>query len=406
MTGRMLDGMKVLDFTHAMAGPFCTQKLADMGAEVIKVEPPTGDGQRNTMIANARYEDFTTVFLSLNRNKKSIAIDLKRPEGREIVHDLAAQCNVVVQNFRPAVVNRLKIDYEALRARNPSLIYCSISGYGDTGPYVTRPGQDLILQGYSGLMHNVGSETDAPTPAGSFLVDVTTAHVATEAILAAYIHRLRTGEGQRVDVSMLESILDHQVQEITTILNTGVVAGRTAEDLAHPYIGGPYGVYETADGYMTMSMTQIDRLGTALGNSELAAMGRRVDAYARRDDIVRILRPILRQRPTGEWVALFDSHDIWCGPILSLKDILADEHLRASGFISAVPRSDGPDLMLSRNPIRFSSGSVPMTMPPKLGEHTLEVLAALGYDSARTRGLVDSGTVIHSDRGTVVDLDE
>jgi crotonobetainyl-CoA:carnitine CoA-transferase CaiB-like acyl-CoA transferase len=406
MTARILEGMKVLDLTHAMAGPFCTQRLADMGAEVIKVEPPLGDGQRSTMIANARYEDFTTVFLSLNRNKKSISIDLKRPEGLELLYRLVAACNVVVQNFRPAVVRRLKIDYESLRAKNGSIIYCSISGYGDEGPYAKRPGQDLILQGYSGLMYNVGAEGDEPAPAGSFLVDVTASHLATEGILAAYIHYMRTGRGQRVDVNMLEGILDHQVQETTTILNTGIVATRTSEKLAHTYIGGPYGVYETADGYMTMAMTNVARLGAVVGSKKLEAMTRRRDAHNHRDDIVRILRPLLKQKPTQHWIDLFDENGIWCGPVKALKETLADAQIERNRYIGRVARDDGPDLLLPRNPIRFSEGELPMTMPPRLGEHSVEVMESVGYRTDQIRELLDSGVVIRSSRANVVDLDD
>jgi crotonobetainyl-CoA:carnitine CoA-transferase CaiB-like acyl-CoA transferase len=395
--------MKVLDLTHAMAGPFCTQRLADMGAEVIKVEPPHGDGQRSTLVANARFEDFTTVFLSLNRNKQSIAMDLKQPEGLELLYRLVAECNVVIMNFRPAVVRRLKLDYDTLARINPAIVYCSISGYGDEGPYAARPGQDLILQGYSGLMHNVGSANDAPVPAGTFLVDVTASHLATEGILAAYVQRLRTGRGQKVDVNMLEGILDHQVQEITTILNTGIVAGRTQQDLAHTYIGGPYGVYRTADGYMTM--TNVARLGAVLDNAELAAMTSRLDPHDKRDDIVRILREILATKPTRHWVELFDQHDIWCGPVKTLAEALDDEQIRHNQFIGTVKRHDGPDLQLPRNPIRFSDGDIAMTMPPKLGEHTIAIMAALGYGAEQTQDLLQRGVVVHTDTGNVIDLD-
>lgn len=404
MTQKILEGMKVLDLTHAMAGPFCTQRLADMGAEVIKVEPPHGDGQRSTMIANATYEDFTTVFLSLNRNKKSISVDLKRNEGRELLYKLAAECNVIIQNFRPAVVHRLKIDYDSIRSHNPSIIYCSISGYGKDGPYAKRPGQDLIVQGYSGLMYNVGSADDEPVPAGCFLVDVTASHLATEGILAAYIHYLRTGRGQRVDVNMLEGILDHQVQEITTALNTGIVPERTREKLAHTYIGAPYGIYETADGHMTLAMNDLTRLGKVMDCDEIASMTSRFDAVNRRDDIVRILRPLLKQKPTQHWIDLFDENNIWCGPVMSLKEILADEQVRKNGYIGRVCRDGSPDLLLARNPIRFSDGELSMTMPPKLGEHSVEIMTSLGYEPDQIQKLLESGVVYHTSSGNVIDF--
>src|SRR5262245_35522597 len=218
----VLDGYRVLDLSIAMSGPFAAMRLGDLGADVIKVEPVSGEWQRHVSAGGARGNRVNVSFLSLNRNKRSLAVNLKSAEGRRLVHALARTADVVLQNYRPGVAARLGMDYETIRGINPRVVYVSISGYGETGPYAGRPGQDLILQGMSGAMFSAGRRTDPPQPSPMYVVDAVTAYTAFEGALAALLHRERTGEGQLVEVNMLDAILTLQMQEMSVFTVGGL----------------------------------------------------------------------------------------------------------------------------------------------------------------------------------------
>jgi len=297
MVNGPLHGITVLDFSLAMAGPFAAQKLGDMGAEVIKVEP-TGDGEwhRTRAAGNAWVNKLNSSFIAFNRNKKSLSVNLKTEKGREAVYRLVEKADVLLQNFRPGVAERLGLDYETIRSVNDKIVYCSISGYGETGPYAKRPGQDLILQGYSGAMWNTGKEGDPPLPLGMFVADATAAHQAVEGILAALFYRERSGKGQKVEISMLNCVMDLQVQELSVYLTGGVKPKRTKEPLAHTLLNSPYGVYKTKDGYMTLAFGPIHLLGEALDNDRLRSFTEWKDGMEHRDEIYRIVAEICRRR--------------------------------------------------------------------------------------------------------------
>src|SRR5215470_8372348 len=257
----ILGGIRVLDCSIAMAGPFAAQRLGDLGADVIKIEPPAGEWQRHVSAGGARGNRINVSFLSLNRNKRSLAVDLKNPEGKAVLLDLIRTADVFLQNYRPGVAKRLGVDYETLSKINPRLVYVSMSGYGESGPYVNRPGQDLILQAMSGAMLSAGRAGEPPTPSGQYLVDAITAYTAFEGALAALFHRERTGEGQLVQVNMLDAITTIQMQELSVFTVGGKEQKRSAEPHAHVYIRSPYGAFATSDGYIVVAFPSLKKLG-------------------------------------------------------------------------------------------------------------------------------------------------
>ncbi len=292
----VLAGYRVLDCSIAMAGPFAAQRLGDLGADVVKVEPVTGEWQRHAAAGGAGGNRINVSFLSLNRNKRSLAVDLKDPAGKEVLRRLVTTADVFLQNYRPGVADRLGVDYASLAAINPSLVYVSISGYGEDGPYARRPGQDLLVQAMSGAMLSSGRAGEAPRAAGQYLVDAVTASTAFEGVLAALLHRERTGEGQLVTVNMLDAVTTLQMQELSVHTVGGLPQTRSAQPHAHVYIRSPYGAFQTSDGYLVLAFPPLKRLGEILGEEAFLALrprrprppaprrggGHRVPAAARR----------------------------------------------------------------------------------------------------------------------------
>ena len=302
----VLDGYKVLDLSIAMAGPLAAMRLGDLGADVVKVEPPGGEWHRHAPAGGVTGNEINASFMALNRNKRSMAVDLKTDGGREAVLALARKSDVFLQNYRPGVVERLGLNYEAVRAVNPSIVYVSISGYGEDGPYAQKPGQDLLLQAMAGAMYNVGSAGERPMPSGTFAVDAITAYSAVEGALAALLHRERTGEGQLVSVNMLDAAIAVQMQELSIFSVGGVAQDRGREPHGHCYIRAPYGVFPTADGYLALAMPSLSVLGELLGSDELSAMKDHVDGHTRRDDINTIVQVALLKRTTSDWLDCID----------------------------------------------------------------------------------------------------
>jgi len=375
---KALTGLRVLDVTQMLAGPIAGMRLGDLGADVIKVEPPaTGESNRTFGYGGVKLGGHTTTFLALNRNKRSIAIDFKSPAGREIFYDLVRESDVVLQNFRVGAVQRLGIDYETLREINPRIIYASISGYGSSGPGAGRPGQDLVLQGYSGSMWFVGSNSDAPQPGGLPAIDAMTGYQTAIGVLAAVVSRATTGEGQHVEVDMLSVVMDARVQELVTYLNTGLTPQRREEPSAHAWIPAPYGVHRTSDGWMTMAMCPVDVLGRAIGNDRLATMDPD-DSLAHTDEVVRIIRPILEGRTTAEWIAHFDTFNIWTGPVYDYSDLESDPQVVARGLITTIVHPEAGPMRTAAVPLTMSGTPATIDRPaPLLGEHTEEILRDL-----------------------------
>ncbi|MFB2555718.1 CaiB/BaiF CoA transferase family protein [Herbiconiux liangxiaofengii] len=390
----VLSGIRVLDCSIAMAGPFAAQRLGDLGADVIKVEPPRGEWQRHAAAGGATGNRINVSFLSLNRNKRSIGVDLKAEEGREILYDLVKTADVFLQNYRPGVAARLGVDYETLRRINPGIVYVSISGYGEDGPYRNRPGQDLLLQAMSGAMLSSGSAGHPPAPAGQYLVDAVTASTAFEGVLAALFHRERTGQGQLVSVNMLDAITTLQMQELSVFTVGGVGQHRSEQPHAHVYIRAPYGTFSTTDGYIALAMPDLNTLGEVLEESWFLGMDTEVDSWTHRDEIYAKTAERLATRSTAHWLEALGAAGIWAGPVYGYQDLVDDEQIRHNGtFIEyehpteGLVKTPGFPYRLSETPPRIDRGA------PLTGEHTREILTELGVGSARVDALLAAGVV-------------
>ncbi|WP_137156794.1 CoA transferase [Rhizobium sp. FKL33] len=393
----VLSGYRVLDCSIAMAGPFAAQRLGDLGADVVKVEPVTGEWQRHVSAGGAGGNRVNVSFLSLNRNKRSLAVDLKSPDGKAILMDLVRDCDVFLQNYRPGVAKRLGVDYESLSAINPSIVYVSMSGYGETGPYVDRPGQDLVLQGMSGAMLSAGREGEPPTAAGQYLVDAITAYTAFEGVLAALLHRERTGEGQLVQVNMLDAITTIQMQELSVFTVGKKEQKRSAEPHAHVYIRAPYGAFATSDGFIIVAFPKLKTLGEVIGEDSFLTMNDEVDTWSRRDEIFAKTRDRLKTRTSAEWLDLLRAADIWCGPVYGYADLVDDAQIKHNGSFVEYDHPTEGRVKTPGFPIRFSK--TPSTVErgaPLAGEHSREILREAGYDEARIDQLLAQGVIAAS----------
>ncbi len=393
-----LSGIRVLDCSIAMAGPFAAQRLGDLGADVVKIEPVTGEWQRHVSAGGIKGNKVNVSFLSLNRNKRSLAVDLKSPEGKAVLLDLVKTADVFLQNYRPGVAKRLGVDYETLSAINPRLIYVSISGYGESGPYVNRPGQDLILQAMSGAMLSAGRAGEAPTPAGQYLVDAITAYTAFEGALAALFHLERTGEGQKVEVNMLDAIATIQMQELSVFTVGHKPQERSAEPHAHVYIRAPYGTFATSDGYIVVAFPPLRKFGEAISEPAFLEMNEEVEGWTRRDEIFARTRDRLKTRNSAEWLEVFAAADIWAGPVYGYGDLVADPQAAHNGTFVEYDHPTEGRVKTPGFPIRFSrTPSVVARGAPLAGEHTREVLLEAGYDASRIDALIASGAIAGGD---------
>lgn len=390
----ILSGIRVLDCSIAMAGPFAAQRLGDLGADVVKVEPVTGEWQRHVAAGGARGNKVNVSFLSLNRNKRSLAVDLKSAEGKAILLDLVKTADVFLQNYRPGVAKRLGVDYETLSALNPRLVYVSMSGYGETGPYVDRPGQDLLLQAMSGAMLSAGRANEAPLAAGQYLVDAVTAYTAFEGALAALFHRERTGEGQKVEVNMLDAIATIQMQELSVFTVGGKEQKRSQEPHAHVYIRAPYGAFATSDGYIVLAFPPLKTLGRIIGEESFIAMDDEIDSWSRRDEIFARTRDRLAEKSSAEWLRLFREADIWAGPVYGYSDLVDDEQVKHNGtFVEYEHHTEGR-VKTPGFPIKFSKTPSKIRLgAPVAGEHTGEILAEAGYSAEDVARLATAGIV-------------
>lgn len=390
-----LNGIRVLDLTLALAGPAATQRLADWGADVVKIEPPAGEWSRSHPVANAFVDGDATNFICFNRNKRSIAIDLKSDGGRELLLRMAEQADVLVHNFRPGVVERLGIGPDDVRARNPKLVYAFVCGYGSSGPDAKRPGQDLLLQAYAGVMFSVGSKHDRPNAGPVFAADVIASHFLAEAILVALIERGRTGEGQAIEVSMLGALLDSQMQELVTFLNLGIAPERPEVPAAHWIINPPYGVYEASDGWIALAMADPVSLGEAIGSEPVKALGSWEAAARNRELIFAEVEQALPAKTVAEWVAIFDGHGVWAGPVHRYADLPENPQIKAEGYLRAVPTAGGGSFLMPDNTIKFSAHPEPSHRPPpRVSEHAEAILAEFGIDGDERVGLYESGAVL------------
>jgi crotonobetainyl-CoA:carnitine CoA-transferase CaiB-like acyl-CoA transferase len=395
-----LGGIRILDLTRILAGPWATQNLADLGAEVIKIEKPDGGDDTRRMgppflrDAATGEETDAAYFLSCNRAKESVAIDIATPEGRKLVRALAAQCDVLVENYKVGGLARYGLDYETLHAELPDLIYCSITGFGQTGPYAQRAGYDYLIQGMGGLMSVTGEPDGAPgggpQRAGVALADILTGMYAALAIVAALRHRDQGGGGQQIDIGMLDVQAAVLANQAMNYLTTGKAPQRMGN--GHPNIV-PYQSFRASDGHLILAVgndAQFRKMAQAMGRPDIgedprfATIALRV---ANRNALVPVLQEIIATRTIDQWVAAMEAVDVPCGPINTIDRVFADPQLKARGARMELPHSRSGSVPSVANPIRFSETPVRYRQgPPALGEHTARVLQRLlGADDEQLR---------------------
>jgi crotonobetainyl-CoA:carnitine CoA-transferase CaiB-like acyl-CoA transferase len=396
-----LAGTKVLDLTIFMAGPYCSMVLGDLGAEVIKIETfPDGDNSRKF---DPQVNGESYCFAMMNRNKKSLALDLKHPAGHEAFLKLAAQADIVLENFRPGVARKLGVDYETLKRINPSLIYASMSGFGQTGPYSSKGGFDIIAQGMSGIMSMTGEPGGRPAKVGIAVNDIASGATALYSVLGAYIGRLRSGHGQYLETSLVEAGLAWTIWEAAAFFGAGEVP--TATGTRHRRFA-PYQAYRTKDGYVTVGAGS-DKLWQSFctqvcGKPEWLADPRFATLPARLrniDELEREIEAVLTTQPTAHWIERLDAAQVPAGPVYRYDEILADPHIHARDMIVEVEHPKmGPIRMLGL-PVKSTGDLAAIRRPaPWLGQHGAEVLRSAGYDDAAIEALFADGVIYDSER--------
>jgi len=376
-----LQDMIVVDFSQFLSGPSAGLRLADLGARVIKIERPgTGDICRQLYVSDVRIEGESTIFHAINRNKQSYAADLKKPDDLEKVKKLIRQADIMLHNFRPGVMERIGLDYETVRQLNPRLIYGEVNGYGSEGPWRDLPGQDLLVQSLSGLTWLSNNRDQRPTPMGVAVVDILAGTHLTQGILAALYRRGLDGEGGLVQVSMLESILDFQFEALTCFFNDGrQLPVRSRISNGNAYVPAPYGIYKTADGYLSLAMNDVPLLGRLLGCPALEIYTDSSQWFDKRDDIKEVLGMHLLTRSVDEWLSMLQPADIWCAKVLNYDQLMRETGYKMLNMELKVRTSNGLSIKTTRCPIRIDGQVVfSETGAPLLGEHNERIDAEFG----------------------------
>ena len=383
-----LDGILVVDFSQFLSGPLCSLKLADLGARVIKIERPgQGDLCRTLYLSDTEIGGTNSLFHAINRNKESFTADLRNDDDRAMLRDLVRRADVVLQNFRPGVIERQGFGYDDAKALNPGVVYGSISGYGEDGPWVDLPGQDLLAQARSGLLWLTGSAGDPPMPMGLAAADMMAGNALAQGVLAALVRKARTGQGGLVQTSLLEALLDFQFEVLTTHLNDGGrLPKRSAVNGAHAYLGAPYGVYQTADGWLALAMTpSLERLATLLGLQGLDNwFNDPRKAMRDRDAIKEIIAAGVKTMGTEHWLALLQPADIWCAEVMDWPGLMASD---AFGRLKMVQHISGATASLDtlRGPLRIDGAA--LTNPraaPDLGQDRAAIIQEFGLGISHT----------------------
>jgi crotonobetainyl-CoA:carnitine CoA-transferase CaiB-like acyl-CoA transferase len=391
----LLDGVRVVSFNHFLLGPVGMQILGDLGADVIAVEPIEGAFQRRFAGAGTWVDDQSALQLCGNRNKRSLAVDLKSADGREVVNRLIDRADVVCENFRPGVMEKLGLGCAALQARNPALIYAAASGFGPDGPYAKRPGQDMLIQAMSGLAKITGEAVTGPRTVGVSAADHHGAALLALGIVAALVRRGRNGKGCRVDVNLLSAAIDLQMESFICYLNA-----KQKHDVTAPsrvggwYYTAPYGIYPVADGHVAISITTMKALSAALEAPELAAIPEAATAMRSRE-IVAILDRVLPTRRFAEWQPRLEAEGIWHARVNDYDDVAGDPQVRHNQTFVTVKGATGSDITLVNHAIRYDGEAASVGLPPQpLGAQTREILAEIGYDRPAIERLIEAGAVL------------
>lgn len=370
-----LEGLVVADFTQLAQGPWATQMLGDMGADIIKIEPEKGDWMRHYAYGNLYPEGESISFLSFNRNKRSIALNLKDSEGIEIAKSIITKADILIENFRPGVMDRLGLGYEAMKKLNPRLIYCSSSGYGASGPYLKRPGQDLLAQSIGGGAALNGKKGDMPVVTAVGQADLLTSLFINQAVLAAVYSRSSTGKGQKIEANLLNSVVGFHIQEITAYLHKGENPERSESGIPNPWLGAPYGLYHTKDGYIAIGMNSVQKLAQVIGlkkyDSEEYASNNMIES---RDEIRFDFDAVFKTKSTKNWLNLLLSHDVWCSQVNTFDEMVKDPQIEHNEMIIEVDHPTVGKVKTTGFPVWFSE--TPQRIyksAPLLNEHEEEI---------------------------------
>lgn len=372
---KLLEDTLILDFSQFLSGPSASLRLADMGARVIKIERPlTGDICRELYVSDMVVNGESTIFHAINRNKESYEADLKKADDLNKIKKLIAKADVMMHNFRPGVMERIGLSYEEVKKLNPQIIYACISGYGETGDWKDKPGQDLLLQAVSGITYLSGNRNDDPTPMGVAVADILTGTHLVQGILAAIFARFTSNEGALIEVSMMESLLDFQFEVLTCFYNDGhQLPQRSMINNAHAYIAAPYGVYKTNEGYLALAMGNIPKLGTLLQCAALQDYTNPADWFNKRDEIKTILRDHLKTKTAHQWLAILEPADVWCAEIFDYDALMKQEGYKVLDMEQMITIGNHY-MKTTRCPIRVDGQLLTSTKgAPVLGEHSVSI---------------------------------
>ncbi|TPJ82653.1 CaiB/BaiF CoA-transferase family protein [Mesorhizobium sp. B2-6-2] len=377
-----LTGLVVVDMSQFLSGPYCSLRLLDLGARIIKIERPDGgDLSRRLYLSDTEIGGDSTIFHAINRGKESLAVDLKNEADLAMLRALIAKADVLIQNFRPGVIERLGLDYEHVSTINPRLVYASISGYGEEGPWVKRPGQDLLAQARSGVMWLNGDEEQGPVPIGLAIADMLAGAACAQGILAKLVRRGITGRGGHVETSLLEALIDFQFEVLTTHLNDGRrLPKRPSFRSAHAYLSAPYGVYPAKDGYLAIAMTPIPKIADLLELPELDPFRDRPETwFTARDEIKAIIARRIAEKTIDEWLAVLEPADVWCAKVLTWPELMQSEGFKALDMLQTVTREDNVSILTTRTPLRVDGARAKVDRAaPRIGEHSEKIRAEFG----------------------------
>ncbi|MDE5417400.1 CoA transferase [Labilibaculum sp. DW002] len=371
-----LKGLVVADFSQLAQGPWATQMLGDMGADIIKIEPPKGDWMRHYSYGNIYPEGESISFISFNRNKKSIALDLKSEEGKKVAKDIIIKADILLENFRPGVMERLGLGYEYIKKLNPGIVYCSSSGYGASGPYLKRPGQDLLAQSISGGAALNGKKGDIPVVTAVGQADLLTSLFITQSVLAAIYSRSNSGKGQKIEANLLNSVVGFHIQEVTAYLHDRNYPEKSESGIPNPWIGAPYGLYNTKDSFVAIGMNSVQKLAQVMGLEKYDS-----DEFAsnnigeNRDQIRFDFDDVFKTKTTDEWLEILLEADIWCSQVNTFNEMVDDPQIKHNDMIIEYDHPTVGTVKTTGFPVSFGDTPQKIYKPsPMLNEHAEEIL--------------------------------